>query len=159
MVIKMKKTIILGLLLCTLFVTGCGCGKKEKNEMHKCTHSAVNDNYDYDVEYNFESNSDDKLLKYTRKEIYSHADKTFLENMQKYKQEFFTELNKLDGFKYSDSISDDELTTEITIDFAKIDKSKLLEIDSFYLNFYDSDDEFNVNYAVDYYIGEEMTCS
>ena len=41
----------------------------------------------------------------------------------------------------------------------KINKEKLLEIEPFYLNFCDSDDNFNINYTIDYYIGEGMTCS
>ena len=51
------------------------------------------------------------------------------------------------------------MNTELKIDFSKIDKEKLLEIETFYLNFLDENDSFNINYVMDFYMGEEMTCS
>ena len=79
--------------------------------------------------------------------------------MKIYKQQYFEKFNGVEGLVYSDNLSDNELNIELTIDFSKIDKEKLLEIEPFYLNFYDSDDEFNINYTIDYYIGEGMICS
>ncbi len=156
----MKKIIIiLNFLVLALFISGCGCSKKEEEiKSHQCSHQATNNDYSYDVKYNFESNSD-KLIKYTRIEKYSSDNVSVLENMKTYKQKYFEKFKEIDGFEYSDNISNNELNVELIIDFSKIDKEKLLEIEPFYLNFCDSDDNFNINYTVDYYIGEGMTCS
>ncbi len=155
----MKKAIIvLNFLVLALFISGCGCSKKEEIKSHQCSHQAINEDYTYDVKYNFESSSD-KLIKYTRTEKYSSDNVTTLENMQTYKQSYFEKFKEIDGFEYSDNISNNELNIELTIDFSKINKEKLLEIEPFYLNFCDSNDNFNINYTVDYYIGEGMTCS
>ncbi len=154
-----KAMIVLNFILLALFISGCGCNKKEEEiKTSQCLHKATNEDYTYDVKYNFESSSD-KLIKYVRTEKYSSDDITVLENMQTYKQEYFEKFKEIDGFEYSDDISDNELDIIITIDFLKINKEKLLEIEPFYLNFCDSDDNFNINYTIDYYIGEGMTCS
>lgn len=155
----MKKIIIvLNLLVLTLFISGCGCSKKTIK--HFCSNSAENENFNYDVKYEFEADSKtDVLIKYTRKETYTSDEESVLEGMQQYKQEYFTELNKLDGFEYKDTISDNKLTTELVIDFSKTDREKLLDLDIFYINFYDENDNFNVQQTIDYYIGEKMSCS
>ncbi|MCI8778009.1 MAG: YehR family protein [Bacilli bacterium] len=158
----MKKiTVVLNFLVLALFISGCGCSKKEeeKIENYHCLHEAINDDYTYDVKYDFEADSNEKLITYKRIEKYTSDNNEVLNNMKIYKQQYFEKFNGVEGLVYSDNLSDNELNIELTIDFSKIDKEKLLEIEPFYLNFYDSDDEFNINYTIDYYIGEGMICS
>lgn len=47
----MKKTIIFSLICCTLFITGCGCGKKEK----KLTCSYKDDTLEENFTINFKN--------------------------------------------------------------------------------------------------------
>ena len=157
----MKKTIIFSLICCTLFITGCGCGKKNKIIVHKCSNQVQNDNYLYEVNYEMKSSDDDTLLNYTRKEVYSSDDADFLTNMDDYKNNYFSELKKLNGVEYSSSILDNnKLETTLTIDFSIVDYDKLCDLDNFYLNFYDDETQrISAKYAIDYYIGDDITCS
>lgn len=154
-----KAMIILNLVLLSLFVSGCGCSKKVKTHSSQCENEANNNDYLYNVTYNFESNDEDLLINYKRTEKYTSDDNQFLDNMKTYKQNYFEKFSGIIGIESNINISENELNTELIIDFSKIDKEKLLEIEPFYLNFYDNNDNFNINYTVDYYIGEGMTCS
>lgn len=158
----MKKIIILCFTICTLFITGCGCSKKEeKIVVKKCSNKAEEDNYTYNVDYDLESNENNMLLKYTRTEIYTSDDNAFLDNMEQYKNDYFSELQKLESVEYNSEIVDNQLKTTLIIDFSNNnDNKKIFELDPFYLNFYNDETELvDINYAVDYYVGENMTCS
>lgn len=158
----MKKIIItVNLVLLSLLISGCGCSKKEEEKMenYQCSHKATNDDYIYEVKYDFEADSSGNLIKYKRTEKYTSDNNEVLNNMQSYKQQYFEKFNGIDELEYSDNLSNNELNVELTINFSKIDKEKILEVEPFYINFCNSNDRFDINYVIDYYIGEGMTCS
>ena len=155
----MKKVFVLCLCLCTLMITGCGCNKKDEIVIKKCSNSTKNEDFNYEVNYSFESKKN-VMKKYIRKEKYTSDNNEVIENMNKYKNDYFSSLSDFKEIKFETNVSDGVLETTLTIDFSKINQKKLFEKEPFYINFYnDEEGIIDVNYAIEYYEGDNLSCS
>ena len=153
----MKKTIIFSLICCTLFITGCGCGKKEKTIV--CQMDKTIDNYDYNAEitivYNTKTN---ELISIDEKEYFDSNDLDFLNTIKSYDESQYSIYNDFENTKYSISIDGNKMTRNFYVNYKNIDIEKLIALDSQQLIFVDENRKTNINNALEYYKNNGNTC-
>lgn len=137
------------LSLCVLFITGCGCSKKEKIKEITCT---INEKYEsytisatYDITYDEKSG---RVYSYEEEEKIENADLEVMESLKTYANERYEELNKLENFDFDVAIDNDKLVNKVKINYDRINKEKLLEKDNSYNN-YIVNGEFNYEKIVE----------
>lgn len=135
----MKKIFIINLLLCSLFITGCGCNKKKELKEAICTKTVIFDTHDYDVKYVMSYDSKNRLIYYNRHEEFKSFDINLLSNTLEYKNMLYADLVALKGYDFSGYVENDKLITEMNVDFKNISAEKLFELEPSYQNYYDED--------------------
>ena len=145
----MKKIFILSLCLFTLFITGCGCSKKENLKKIICT---INEKYEpytisavYNIKYDEKTK---KIYLYDEEEIIENADLETIETLREYADEKYKDLKKIEYFDFNTNVNNNKIVNKVKIDYEQIDKDKLLEVDFSYNN-YIVDGEFKYNIIVD----------
>ena len=143
----MKKTIIFSLVCCTLFITGCGCGKKIKTTECNLTRD------DYKVKFIFKYNDKDKkILSFERIETIDNYDASLKSNYQS----FFTSMknwdDSIDNYDYEYEITETTITSKLNINFEKVDYDELLNVPGLYPKYYDYDKKyFDIDLAIKEY--------
>lgn len=121
----MKKVLVLvvGVLLLT------GCGSKETYKHMKCSRtvnqSSIQMDLEYDVTYKgkYVTNIESVEKIYSSNEVVLNTYKTQLENLTK-------SYNDIKYYDHKITVSDDSLTSTISINYEKIDTDKLIKLDS-----------------------------
>lgn len=125
----MKKIIILSIAFCSLFITGCGCNKKEMKTV-TCKLNKTYDIYEYStvvtITYDGETGIVTNVLE--EEKIFS-GDKQFLQNVKTLDEGIHEIYNDVKHITYENSIDEDSFYKKFEIDYSKVDLNKLLELD------------------------------
>lgn len=143
----MKKILIaVNLILVTLIVSGCGCSKKEK--VLECSSNREN----YAISLYFKADSNNKITYFEKKEQISNYNPDLLEN---YKNNLIFLKNwddSIDFYDYEYEINDDVISTDLKIDFSKVNHDDLLSAPGLYSKYYDYEKKyFDLNKAIEIY--------
>lgn len=143
----MKKIIIvLNLLVLTLFISGCGCSKKEeKTVVCKLKIEDINHETNSNVTIKYDENNGDMI---------SFEEESYLiSNEEEIRNEFKT-LNdnrySSYGKYYSSFIKDDKVQMNINIEFNKISVDEFLVLDGYNYG-YLTDGKIDYNKIIEYY--------
>lgn len=136
----MKKVFItFSLLVLTFLISGCGCSKKNLKtvtcKMEK--ESTYNFTSDYTIKYN---EKNEQIIFYEENVAIDSKDESIdLNSLKEYFEKNYAQLNELENFNFSTNVENNILTINISINYEKIDKDKLLEIDQSYGNYIEND--------------------
>lgn len=144
----MKKIIIiLNFLVLTLFISGCGCSKKEEEKIVVCT---LKEEYE---KYNLDSTIKIKYESVTNKMILFEESSTLISDDPTIR-EYFKTTNDNDYSNYRDYydsfIEDDKATMSIKIDFKNITVDEFLKLDDLNSS-YLTDNKIDSNKIIEYY--------
>lgn len=156
----MKKIIIvLNFLVLALFISGCGCSKKEK--ILKCSYEEERPTYfKYNADIELYYNSDDEVLKSVDKnlyKLYENGDKNILEEQSQLIDWLYEKYETIDYYDMEQKIENDTLLATITIDYKKINMNMLIEINEFY-DIYNQNKKIMLQDMVDYYQRQGYKC-
>lgn len=157
----MKKTlVILNLVLLSLFISGCGCSKKE--ETVTCKLKIENDIYNMNGEYIIRYNKGDgTVLSYNENEVVELKTENDLEplsSLKEFSDDRYSELKELEYFNVDTKIQNNKIINKVIINFDKINKEQLLDIDYSY-SIYMLDDKFYYQNFVDEILNLNGECS
>lgn len=139
----MKRYLLL--LLVIFILTGCSSNEQV---MHCKRTASVKDlkmDYDYKITY-----IDDEVISLEINEVIEGKEST-LESLKAATQKRYDKLKDLNYFDASVEIENGKLINESKIDYSKIDKDRLIEIDSAYKNYYKEDKAYLENFKQEYY--------
>ena len=144
----MKKVLIIAnLLMLTLFISGCGCSKKEESKTVVCSLKQE------ESKYEINSNITIKYDEISNDIISFEEDSYLISDVEEVRNEFKT-LNdnhySTYGKHYSSSIKDDKVQINININFNKVSVDEFLELDEYNYG-YLTDDKIDYNKMIEYY--------
>lgn len=143
----MKKIIILSIIFCSLFVTGCGCSKKKMKTI-TCKNSKDN----YEVTITFETDTENKIMNFEKKEKITNYDISLKDNYQNFLTYMENYDESIDNYEYDYEINDEYISTNLKIDFSKANHDEILGAPGLYAKYYNYDENFfDLNKAIDAY--------
>lgn len=121
------RKIILGVAMCLCLLLLTGCGTEQK--MMKCSRNLNQNGAVVDLQYEvLYTGKDVDVIKSTEK--ITSDNQELLETYQKMVEEQFAPYKEIEHYESNVSINDSVLTSMTTIDYGKIDTSKMIEVDS-----------------------------
>lgn len=153
----MKKIFILSLF--ALFMTGCGCSKKDENlSVVKCSYEEINDGYyEYESEVEFyydENNIVSKLKDENKYILVENATKNVLVEQSELIDWLYEDYQKIEYYDIKKQMNDDSLMVTIDVNFNKINFEKMAELDEFY----EGKKEVNLNSIINMYEESGYVC-
>lgn len=144
---KISKIIIISALLVCL----CGCGKKDKNEVLKCTFKTSQQNYNIETTNNI-SSKDNIVTSVQTKTIIKSDSKDILEEFKNSYESQYKELNKkYKGYDYTVKIKDDKLSILVNIDYNKFNLKKFANDNVAMKKYLNKQKKFKLDGAKEYY--------
>ncbi len=120
----MKKIVV---LLGVFLVCLTGCGSKTKTMV--CTRTLNQGEISMDLRYEVTYKKNDVEVVKSIEKVKSDSSEV-LDVYKKTIEETYKPYNGIEHYNYEVKIDNDTLTSTVTIDYSKVDTSKLLEIDS-----------------------------
>lgn len=156
----MKKTlVILNLVILSLFISGCGCSKKEEVKTVMCKLNKSFDDYNVNAEYKIQYYvKDDSVKNIEQQANFTSNNPDTLEFIKQLNSLDYEEYSKLNGGTYTANVGEESLDLYLYLDFEKIN----LET---FINTYDSnqyyivDDKINYKKYIEEFERDEFNCN
>lgn len=153
----MKKiTVVLNFLVLALFISGCGCSKKE--EETECTYSAEIEDYNLMATYNIKYYPKNGIVtKVTEQISVSSSNISTLESLKQINDIQNSVYSQFEQISYESAIDSDKLNINIDIDYSNIDIDKFILIDQTNEELV-LDGKINYSKYIDYYEKSGFKC-
>ena len=115
-------------LLCVVFMTGCGSDDSSSYKIEKCTNKMSTNNMEYTANYELRLKDDTHVKSVKTTETIKSSDSDYLTTTKESIEELYDNVNnQYGGYSCSVKISGDTLTSECVIDYEKMDLKQYIQ--------------------------------
>ena len=115
-------------LLCVVFITGCGSDDSSSYKTEKCTNKMSTNDMEYTADYELRLKDDTHVKSVKTTETIKSSNSDYLDTTKKSIEDLYDNVNKkYGGYSCSVKISGDTLTSECVIDYDKMDLKQYIQ--------------------------------